>query len=527
MQQELGRVIEAVSKEKGLDRQLVIEAVEEAMKSAARKTYGQELNVEASYNDETGEVDVYKILTVVAEVFEPDLDITLEQARTEHDPEAEVGDELMLELDTTPFGRIAAQAAKQNIVQKVRDYERAMIYDEFQELAKTIQSGIVMRFERRSIIVQLRPNVDAILPEKEQIPRERYRQGDRLRALIVEVNESSRGPQIVLSRTAPDLVKKLFEQEVPEVYEGIVEIKDVVREPGGRAKISVVSHDSDVDPVGACVGMRGSRVQAVVQELRGERIDIVPWIPDETEFVCRALSPAKVSRIVIDEDEHAMEVIVPDDQLSLAIGRKGQNVRLASKLTRWRLDVDSEVNYESRLREARRSLQRVAGLGDIRAELLLADGYKSAIDLSTTEPGLVAEVLDLTPEEAAAFVVAAAEAAEIERVERMVLRIARSVSEAAAELRPKPEVLEGEDGEVTAEGAEGSGDAEASASVEAAASAEPAEPGEPAEPVAAAESAEPAEPADTTDGAADTADAAAETPDADDPEKPPTPEAGA
>jgi N utilization substance protein A len=436
MQLELGPVIESVSKEKGIDRELVIEAVEEAMKSAARKTYGQELNVEAKYNPETGKVDVHRIRTVVAEILDPLNDITIEAARSEIEPEAEIGDELMIAVDQAPFGRIAAQAAKQNIVQKVRDYERAMIYDEFKELASTIQSGIVMRFERRSIIVQLRPNVDAVLPEKEQIPRERYRQGDRLRALIMDVNESSRGPQIILSRTAPDLVRKLFEQEVPEVYEGIVEIKDVVREPGGRAKIAVVSNDSDVDPVGACVGMKGSRVQAVVQELRGERIDIVPWTPDETEFVCRALSPAKVSRIVIDEDEHAMEVIVPDDQLSLAIGRKGQNVRLASKLTRWRLDVESDTDYEARLRESRRSIRRVEGLGDLRAELLLADGYKSAADLASTAAEQVAEVLDVSAEEAAGYIAAAGAAAEDERVEKMVLRTARALNEAAVALRP-------------------------------------------------------------------------------------------
>jgi N utilization substance protein A len=278
--------------------------------------------------------------------------------------------------------------------------------------------------------------VDAILPEKEQIPRERYRQGDRLRALIIDVKEESRGPQIVLSRTSPDLVRKLFEQEVPEVYEQIVEIRDVVREPGGRAKIAVVSHDSDVDPVGACVGMRGSRVQAVVQELRGERIDIVPWTPDETEFVCRALSPAKVSRIVIDEDAHAMEVIVPDDQLSLAIGRKGQNVRLAGKLTRWKLDVHSESEYDKRQRESRRSLRRVEGLGDLRAELLLADGYKSAAELAGSSPEEIAEVLDATPEAAATYIRAAAVAAEGERLERMVIHVATAVSEAAVALMP-------------------------------------------------------------------------------------------
>ena len=434
MQLELGRVIEQVSKEKGIDKGLIVEAVEEAMRSAARKTYGAELNVEAKYNDDTGEVEVYKVQSVVSEVSDPLNEITVEKARSEVDPEAELSDELLLKLDTAPFGRIAAQAAKQNIVQKVRDYERAMIYNEFKVHEGTIQSGIVMRFERRNIIVQLRPNVDAILPEREQIPRERYRQGDRLRALIVDVNETGRSSQIVLSRTSSDLVRKLFEQEVPEVYEGIVEIRDVVREPGGRAKIAVISHDSDVDPVGACVGMRGSRVQAVVQELRGERIDIVPWTPDETEFVCRALAPAKISRIVIDEDGRTMEVIAPDDQLSLAIGRKGQNVRLASKLTGWKLDVCSENDAEKRARETRRSLRRVEGLGDLRAELLLADGYKSAAELASSAPEVIAEVIEVPLEKVNELLAAAAIAAEHERLSRMVLRVAGGISEAATEL---------------------------------------------------------------------------------------------
>jgi len=430
-QPELLRVIDQVSKEKGIDRQLVIEAVEEAMKSAARKTYGNDLNIEAKFNQETAEIDIYEIRTVVAEIENPDTEVTLDGARERYDPESQIGDELLTKLETAPFGRIAAQAAKQNIVQKVRDYERAMIFNEFKQHEGTIQSGIVMRFERRNLVVQLRPNVDAILPEREQIPRERYRQGDRIRALIVRVDENARGPQIVLSRTNPELVKKLFEQEVPEVYEGIVEIKDVVREPGGRAKISVVSHNSDVDPVGACVGMRGSRVQAVVQELRGERIDIVPWTPDETEFVCRALSPAKVSRIVIDESDHSMEVIVPDDQLSLAIGRKGQNVRLGGKLTGWKLDVHSESEYERWQRESRRSLRRVEGLSDLRAELLLADGYKSAGELAGSEAAEIADVLEITPEEAEPLIASARSADEIERREKIVARIARAVSEAA------------------------------------------------------------------------------------------------
>jgi N utilization substance protein A len=461
---ELSRVIEQVSQEKGIGRAAVVEAVEEAMKSAARKTYGAELDIEAKYNNETGDVDIFRVRTVVERIEDEQNEVSLEDARANFDPESQIGDELLEQLDPAPFGRIAAQAAKQNIVQKVRDYERAMIYSEFKEHEGTIMSGVVMRFERRSLIVQLRPNVDAILPEREQIPRERYRQGDRIRALITKVEESARGPQIVLSRTNPELIRKLFEQEVPEVYEGIVEIKDVVREPGGRAKIAVVSNDSDVDPVGACVGMRGSRVQAVVQELRGERIDIVPWTPDETEFVCRALSPAKVSRIVIDEEAKAMEVIVPDDQLSLAIGRKGQNVRLAGKLTRWKLDVSSEADYEKRLRESRRSLQRVEGLGELRAELLLADGFKSAAELAESQPEDLTEILDVDVEEAKRLAAAAAVADISEQREKRVVRLVQAVVEAAEAglaAAAHEEVLASvEAAEAAAAAAEGDGGAE-------------------------------------------------------------------
>ncbi len=463
MNRELGRVIEQVSKEKGIDKSLVVEAVEEAMKSAARKTYGADLNIEARYNEGSGTVDVFEIKTVVNTVQDPDNEVTLAEARSNYDPQSQIGDELLTELDTGPFGRIAAQAAKQNIVQKVRDYERAMIYAEFKEHENSIQSGIVMRFERRSLIVQLRPNVDAILPEREQIPRERYRQGDRIRAMIIDVSESTRGPQIVLSRTNPLLVQELFKQEVPEVYEGIVQIKSVVREPGGRAKIAVVSNDPDVDPVGACVGMRGSRVQAVVQELRGERIDIVPWTPDETEFVCRALSPAKVSRIVIDEESHAMEVIVADDQLSLAIGRKGQNVRLASKLSGWKLDVSSEADYERRQRESRRSLRRIEGLGDIRAEILLADGYKSASELAGSEAAEVAAVLEISEEEARRLVSSAALAAVEEERELRVVRIAAAVAEAVATMKAEQERVEAEAAQARALAAEGASTEEGAA----------------------------------------------------------------
>ena len=465
---DLTRAIEQISKEKGIDRALVVEAIEEAMEAAAHKTYGADLSLEAKYNSELGYVEVFQIKNIVAEVEDAASEIPLAQARAELDPAAELGDEILIKLDSSPFGRVAAQAAKQNIVQKVREYERSMIYNEFKEHEGTIQSGIVMRFERGNIIAQLRPNVDAILPESEQIPRERYRQGDRLRALLVAVSESTRGPQIVLSRRSPDLVRKLFEQEVPEVYEGIVEIKKVVRKEGVRAKIAVVSNDSDVDPVGACVGMRGSRVQAVVQELRGERIDIVPWTPDETEFVTRALSPAKVSRIVIDEESHTMEVIVPDDQLSLAIGRKGQNVQLAAELTGWKLDCTGDADYERQVQESRRSLCRVEGLGDFRAELLLADGYQSASELAGTPASTIAGALEIPENEAAVLVSAAAAAAERERLDRMVLNVAYAVSDAAyALLHEEPPSEE----EASAEAGEG----ESPAAVDTAATPAPSE----------------------------------------------------
>jgi N utilization substance protein A len=464
MQSEFLRVIDAVSKEKGIDRALVIETIEEAMKSAAKKTHGADINVEAKFDPLTGDIELFKIQIVVEDIENEATEIDLESARAQFDPECQIGDELLTKLDP-PDSRIAAQAAKQNIVQKVREHERAMIYSEYKQHEGTIQSGVVMRFEKRNLIVQLRPNVDAILPEREQIPRERYRQGDRIRALVLRVDENARGPQIVLSRTNPALVSKLFEQEVPEVYEGIVEIKDVVREPGGRAKIAVVSNDSDVDPVGACVGMRGSRVQAVVQELRGERIDIVPWTPDETEFVCRALSPAKVSRIVIDEAEHSMEVIVPDDQLSLAIGRKGQNVRLAGKLTRWKLDVHSDSEYERWQRESRLSLRRVEGLSDLRAELLLADGYKSAGELASSKPEDIAEVLECAVEETLPIIESAKVADRLERREKIVRRITSAVSEAAEAVLARAAAAE----------AEAAGAAEAASAAEAAGAAEAGE----------------------------------------------------
>src|SRR5262245_6113892 len=429
---DLNRVIEQVSKEKGIDRQILVEALEQAMLSAAKKTFGHEKNIEAKFNSDLGEVELFEIRTVVDVIEDPENQVTLKVARDTLDPDAEIGDELLAKLPAEKFGRIAAQAAKQNIIQRVRDAERDIIYNEFKGRKGELVSGIVQRFEKKNLIVNL-GRTDALLTEKEQIPRERYRQGDRIRAYIYEVELGIKGPQILLSRTHPGLLIKLFEQEVPEMYEGIVEAKGAAREPGGRAKIAVFSNDSDVDPVGACVGMRGTRVQAVVQELRGEKIDIVPWVPDSAEYVCRALAPAKVSRIIMDEDEHSMEVIVPDDQLSLAIGKKGQNVRLASRLTGWKLDVRSEAEAEDEARRARASLSAIPGLGDVTAELLYQYGFKSAEELAASDAETVSEVEGIGIERADAILEAARQ-----QVARLQAEAEAAAAEAAAEPPPPP-----------------------------------------------------------------------------------------
>ncbi len=445
---DLNRVIEQVSKEKGIDKGIIIAALEDAMLSAARRTFGLEHQIEAKFNSDIGEVELFEIKTVVDEVTDATNQITVKEAKATLDPDAEVGDELLSKLSQEKFGRIAAQAAKQNIIQRVREAERGIIFNEFKDRKGELFSGIVQRFERKNIIVNL-GRTDAILPEKEQIPRERYRQGDRIRAYILDVELTSKGPQIVLSRTHPGLLIKLFEQEVPEIYEGIVEVKGAAREPGGRAKIAVYSNDSDVDPVGACVGMRGTRVQSVVQELRGEKIDIVPWTPDQAEYVCRALSPAKVSKIIMDEDERAMEVIVPDDQLSLAIGKKGQNVRLASRLTGWRLDVRGEAEAEEEARNARASLMSVPGIGDVTAELLYQHGFKSAEELSTSDVDTVAQVDGVSSEKASTIIASAQKHIEQKRVDAEAEAAALAAAaeagaeEESAEIASEPSSEEG------------------------------------------------------------------------------------
>jgi N utilization substance protein A len=383
----LKREIDQIAKDKGIDKRTIISALEEAMKQAARRKFGLEKEIEARFNPETSEIELFEFREVVETVTDRDAHITLENAK-KLDPEAEIGDEIGVKLDTADFGRILAQTAKQVIIQRVRDAERDIVYEEYKDRKGEIVNGIVRRFEKGALLVDL-GRTEAVLPAKEQVPRETYRPGDRIRAYVIDVTTMGKGAQVILSRAAIQFMTKLFAQEVPEIYEGIVKIESAAREPGGRSKIAVSSRDKDVDPVGACVGMKGSRVQAVVQELRGERIDIVPYSTDAARYVCSALSPAQVSKVIIDEATKSMDVIVPDDQLSLAIGRKGQNVRLAVQLTGWKIDIKSE----SKIRELAdwfvRAVSVVPGLGADEADVLLQSGITSLEDLAKCQDSLL------------------------------------------------------------------------------------------------------------------------------------------
>jgi N utilization substance protein A len=351
----LNHIIDQVVKDKGIDRAVLVEALEAAVLSAANKKYRNTRDLEAHFNDEIGEVEVFEFVTVVDEVENSYQEIDITEAQ-EIDPDVETGDSLGMKMDASSFSRIAAQTAKQVIIQKVREAGREGVFNEFKDRLGELVNGIVRRYERGDLIIDL-GRTEALLPHREQVPRENYRQGDRVRAYISDVRMATKGPQIILSRTHPGLLIELFRMEVPEVSEGIVEIKAVSREPGSRAKIAVASNDPDVDPIGACVGMRGARVQNVVSELRGEKIDIINWTPDIARFACSALSPAEVTRVYVDNEEEALEMIVPDDQLSLAIGKKGQNVRLAAKLTGWKIDIMSET------RAAEAELEELTGGG--------------------------------------------------------------------------------------------------------------------------------------------------------------------
>jgi N utilization substance protein A len=471
----LKREIDQIAKDKGIDPKEIIGALEEAMKQAARREQGQDKEIEATFNDELGEIELFEFREVVDEVTSGATQINLDAAR-EFDPDAEIGDEIGIKLDTSGFGRILAQTAKQVIIQRIREAERENVYDEYKDRKGEVVNGIVRRFEKGAIVVDL-GRTEAVLPLKEQVPRENYRPNDRIRAFVIDVNKAAKGSQIVLSRSCLEFLIKLFEQEVPEIYESIVRIESSAREPGGRAKIAVVSKDSDVDPVGACVGMKGSRVQAVVQELRGERIDIVPWSPDPARYVCSALSPAQVSKVIIDDAAKSMDVIVPDDQLSLAIGRKGQNVRLAVQLTGWNIDIKSETKMRELAGWISEAMSAVPGCGDPEAELLLQQGITSLEDLAACQPDLLtslpgigeagaAEIKEMAAElavrkqaeeeEAARLEAERLEAERLEAERAAVEGLAEAGSEAPAEGEPGSEGAAGGESEAVSETEAGS-----------------------------------------------------------------------
>jgi N utilization substance protein A len=426
----LNLVLDQVAKDKGIDRATLVSILEEAIATAAKKHFGMERALKAHFDEGKGQINLFQVLTIVADPTEeapiPDpvnmIPVSVAHAKG---IEVEIGDELdfpiyyrpedeeearaqdeqwgdLLKLKTyrRSFGRIAAQTAKQVMIQGTRNAERENVFNEYKDRKGEVITGIVRRFERGNVIVDM-GRAEAVLPVREQVPRESYRAGDRIQAYVVDVLRESKGPQIILSRASVELLKRLFEMEVPEIAEGVVVIEAAAREPGGRAKIAVSSRDSDVDPVGACVGMKGSRVQAVVQELRGEKIDIVPWHEDPARFVCNALAPAEVSRVLLDEDNRAMEIIVPDDQLSLAIGRRGQNVRLASQLTGWKLDINSESRVKEMREFATRSFGELA-IPEQTQEMLYAHGFRKAQDLANASAEMLTQFpgfsMDMIPD---------------------------------------------------------------------------------------------------------------------------------
>ena len=391
---ELLQIADAVAREKSIDRQIVLESMEDAMQKAARSRYGQETEVRAEINPKTGEVRFSRLLLVVEEIENDATQILPGDARKKN-PAAQVGDWIAETLPPFDFGRIAAQSAKQVIVQKVRDAERDRQYDEYKDRIGDIVNGVVKRVEYGNVIVDLGRG-EATIRRDEAIPRELFRPDDRVRAYVFDVRREPRGPQIFLSRTHPQFMAKLFRQEVPEIYDGVIEVRSVARDPGSRAKIAVTSRDSSIDPVGACVGMRGSRVQAVVNELQGEKIDIIPWSPDSATFIVNALQPAEVVKVVLDEDSNRIEVVVPDDQLSLAIGRRGQNVRLASQLTGWDIDILTEQEEsERRQKEFNERTQIFMGALDVDevvGQLLASEGFRSVEELAYVEPDELAAI---------------------------------------------------------------------------------------------------------------------------------------
>jgi N utilization substance protein A len=448
---ELLLVADAVAREKSIDREEVLEAMEQAIQKAGRAKYGHEKDIRATIDRKTGDVRLSRWTEAVETVDNEETQIPVHIAR-KFKPEINVGEYIVDPLPPIDFGRIAAQTAKQVIVQRVREYERKRQFDEFKDRVGEVVNGTVKRTEYGNLMVEI-GRAEALLRRDELIPRESFRNGDRVRAYIYDVREEPRGPQIFLSRTHPGFLAKLFAQEVPEIYDGIIEIKAVSRDPGSRAKMAVISRDASIDPVGACVGMRGSRVQAVVQELQGEKIDIIPWSPNTATFVVNALAPAEVSKVVMDEEAGRCEVVVPDDQLSLAIGRRGQNVRLASQLTRWDIDIltDAEES-ERRQEEFRRRTGLFVGaldVDDVIAGLLVTEGFNTIEELAFVPPDELADIEGFD-ENVAAELIRRAEQFLIKRDNELTeRRIALGVTEEVAEneaLTPAMLVALGEKG---------------------------------------------------------------------------------
>ena len=374
MNLELKKAIDQISKDKGIDRDMLIDTLEEAIRASVTKKYGDKMDIEVSFNEETGEIEVYQFKIVVDEVTDTATEILMADA-VKHDPNVELEDAIGFRLQVEDLGRIAAQSAKQVIIQRMRDAEQEIIYEEYKNRKGEIVSGIIQRRDRSGWIINL-GRTEALLPKDKQIPRERFRQGDRVEGLIIDVRKEGRGPQIIITRSDPEYMSALFRREVPEVADGTVNIMGVARDPGLRAKVTVLSQDSNVDPVGACVGIRGSRIHNIVQELRGERIDIVLWSPDIATYAANALSPARISKIAIDEEEKSLEVVVPEDQLTPAIGKKGQNVKLAAKLLGWKIDIFTNSRF-NKLHKNRQLLEQLASAAQVSITDFTEAGFDS------------------------------------------------------------------------------------------------------------------------------------------------------
>ncbi len=439
----LAQAIDMVAKEKGIDRGRLVKTIEEAILKAAQSVFGPNRELQATFNEETGQVDLFQFMTVVDDVSDDEREIALEDAqkygleadmgeelgfqifwhpmdaKKAAEQDKEFGDLLMVKQARSQFGRIAAQTAKQVLYQRMRDEERDLIFQEFKDKKGELIKGVVRRFEKGNNLIVDLGRTEGILPFREQTPRETYRPGDRIVALLKDIDREARGPQIILSRADAKLVEKLFESEVPEIYEGIVKIVACAREAGARSKIAVMSRDADVDPVGACVGMKGSRVQAVVQELRGEKIDIVPWDRDPARFVCAAIQPAEVNKVIVNEADGRMELVVPDEKLSLAIGRKGQNVRLAWHLTGWKLDIISESKFKQMEEDAIAQLSRIEGIGDAVARNMYRMGFRALEEVAEASEQELAGIQGVGADQAAKIRGAAETTMEKLRQERI------------------------------------------------------------------------------------------------------------